>query len=72
MVATAYKANETVTYANVNGLVKVLLLKPVFKILGFQVWNVRVLEVTKKASFGGNPKVGTTEQISERWFVNAK
>lgn len=63
------KADDVVIYTNQDGLVKVRLIKPVFKILGFQVWNVKVLEITKKASFGGNPKVGQVEQISERWFV---
>ncbi len=64
-----YKTNDVVTYSNQDGLVKIQLLKPVSKILGFQVWNVKVLEIIKKASFGGNPKVGTLTRISERWFV---
>lgn len=64
-----YKPNDIVTYNNVDGLVKVQLLKPLFKMVGFQVWKVRVLEIVKKASWGGNPKVGKTEDLSERWFV---
>ena len=65
-----YKANDTVTYTNQDGLVKAQLLKPVSKILGFQVWSVKVLEILKKASFGGNPKAGKLARVSERWFVN--
>jgi hypothetical protein len=63
-----YKTNDTITYRSQDGLVKAKLLKPVFKVLGYQVWNIKVLEVTKKASFGGNPKIGMTLQVSERWF----
>lgn len=64
-----YNANDVVIYENVDGLVKIQLIKPAFKMVGFQVWNVKVLEIVKKSSFGGNPKVGQREKISERWFV---
>ena len=63
-----YKINDVVTYRNQDGLAKIQLLKPTIKILGFQIWSARVLEVSKAATFGGNPKVGQTKQISERWF----
>lgn len=61
--------NDIVTYKNNDGLAKARLLKPLFKALGFQVWEVEVLEVIKKASFGGNPKAGQRKKISERWFI---
>jgi hypothetical protein len=47
----------------------VQLLKPLYKILGYQVWKVRVVAIVEKASFGGNPKVGQIQKLSERWFV---
>ena len=64
-----YQAGDTVTYENVDGFVKAVLLKRKFMMIGFQVWQVRVIEITKKASFGGNPKVGKTQDVSERWFT---
>lgn len=60
---------DVIKYKNNDGLVKAKLVKPLMKILGFQVWEVRVLEVINKASFGGNPKAGQKKKISERWFV---
>lgn len=65
-----YKENDVVTYKNQDGLVKIQLLKPTFKMVGFQVWQAKILEIIQKASFGGNPKVGSIQNISERWFNN--
>ena len=63
------KINDIVTYDNQDGLVKIQLVKPMFMLIGFQVWKTKVLEITKKASFGGNPSVGKMIDISEKWFV---
>jgi hypothetical protein len=67
-----YRVNDIVTYKNQDGLVKIQLIKPSFMMIGFQVWNAQVLEVIKKASFGGNPIVGKVEHISERWFIKVE
>ena len=62
------KVNDIVTYENQDGLVKIQLIKPMFMMIGFQIWKAKVLEITKKASLGVNPKVGKMIDISERWF----
>ena len=64
-----YVVGDIVVYKNVDGLVKIQLQKPKFVVIGFQVWQAKVLEVINEASFGGNPKVGKLVKISERWFV---
>jgi hypothetical protein len=64
------KVGSKIKYRNQDGVVIAELLKPVSTILGFVVWSVKIVAVPKKASFGGNPKVGQVKKISSRWFVD--
>ncbi len=60
--------NYTLDDSDNPGIAKIELIKPKFKMLGYTCWNVKVIEVIKRSTFAGNPKVGKTETISERWF----
>jgi hypothetical protein len=67
-----YNVNEIVYYkldgTDNPGSAKVKLLKPTFKILGFQCWRVEVIAMVKPSQFQ-RLKVGVIRpNVSERWF----
>jgi hypothetical protein len=67
-----YNVNEVVYYkldgTDSPGYVKVKLLKPTLKILGFQCWRVEVIALVKPSQCQ-RLKVGAIRpNVSERWF----
>ena len=67
-----YKINDIVKFrlddSKEPGYAKVKLIKPTIKILSYQCWKVKVIEILKPSKLKKVKEGSVIASVSERWF----